>query len=206
MPRIAAISAGLLAALLLLSQLVVPWLAESRVEDRLESRGGQANVSVSAVPALRLLFDEGDSLKVTGEGLRLNPLRQQRPLERLDGFDEVSVHVRKLDAGPLAVSSFVLERRGGKHDYELGLAATTTPREVASFLGSEAGGAFGRLLGDFAGGTLPGGGNVRIPLALDAIVHSDGGAIAVGDVSGSIAGIPTGPLAKLVISAVVSRL
>jgi hypothetical protein len=206
MPRIAAISLGLLVVLLVVSQLVIPLLAENRIEDRLEDRGGQADVSVAAFPAVRLMFQEGDSLKVTGEGLQLSPRRKDKPLQRLDGFNRVSVHVRKLEAGPLVVSSFVLERQDGKRDYELGLAATTTPRDVASFLGSEAGGAFGRLLGDFAGGTLPGGGNTRIPLALDAVVRSRGGEIAVGEVSGSIAGIPTGPLAKLVVAAVVARL
>ena len=206
MPRIAAVIAVAVVLLLIVSQLVVPPLAEHEAEDRLERRGGDAHVSVGAFPAFRLLFEDGDSLKVTGDHLKLPPIPRKHPLDRLDGFDKVSVHVTDTSAGPLEVTSFVLDRPSGKRDYELGMEATTTPRKVAGFLAGEAGGTFGRLLGDFAGGTLPGGGNTEIPLSLDAVVHSDHGEVEVGDVSGAIAGIPTGPLAKLVVSAVVARL
>jgi hypothetical protein len=206
MPRIAATTAGVLALLLLVSQLVLPWLAEGEVEDRLEDRGGDASVSLSAFPALRLLFDDGDSFNVTGEGLRLDPQRRLEAFERLDGFDEVSIRLDKLEAGPLELDSFVLERRSGSREYELGLSGTTTPREVGAFIGSEAGGPFGRALGEFAGGTLPGGGTTPIPVEVDAVTARRDGEVEVSGVTGSIAGLPAGPLAEIVLDAVVSRL
>jgi hypothetical protein len=206
MPRIAAISGGVLLLLLLLSQIVLPRLAAGEVEDRLEEHGGDADASLAAFPALRLLFDDGDSFEVEGSGLRLDPRQRLEAFERLEGFDEVSIRLQDIAAGPVDLDSFVLVRDEGERNYELGLQGTTTPREIAAFIGSEAGGPFGRALGEFAGGSLPGGGTTEIPLQVDAIVEARDGEVDVDDVTGSIAGLPAGPLAEIVLNAVVSRL
>src|SRR4051812_24161155 len=60
-----------LLALLGISQLVIPPIAEHRVEDRLTAAGGTANVSMSAFPAARLLFGDGSRITITGSGLDL---------------------------------------------------------------------------------------------------------------------------------------
>src|SRR5919202_5605727 len=83
MRRIVLVSVGALAALIVASQLLLPGIAERRGEDRLERHGGTAKVSMSALPAARLLFHDGDSLTVKGRGLRLEPAERNRTLRRM---------------------------------------------------------------------------------------------------------------------------
>jgi hypothetical protein len=61
-----AVVALVLLALLGISQLVIPPIAENRVEDRVTAVGGTADVSMSAFPAARLLFGDGSRLTVSG--------------------------------------------------------------------------------------------------------------------------------------------
>jgi hypothetical protein len=203
MPRIAAVLLGAVVVLLVAVQLALPPLAERRVEDRLERDGGSADVSLSAFPAVRLLFDDGDSLEVKGEGLSVDLERPKGELERIDGFDDVSIRITRFEAGPVQVRNFALSRKADQPAYQVAMDATTTPREVARFLGSEAGGALGGLLGDLASGSLPGGGNTEVPVELGAVVESRDGEVVTHEVIGSVAGIPAGPLLELVVEAVV---
>jgi hypothetical protein len=203
MPRIVAVLLGAVVVLLVAVQLALPPLAERRVEDRLERDGGSADVSLSAFPAVRLLFDDGDSLEVKGEGLGVDLERPKGELERIDGFDDVSIRITRFEAGPVQVRTFALSRKADEPAYQVAMDATTTPREVARYLGSEAGGALGGFLGDLASGSLPGGGNTEVPVELGAVVESRDGEVVTHEVIGSVAGIPAGPLLELVVEAVV---
>jgi hypothetical protein len=205
MRRIVLLLLGALALLLVVSQLVLPGIAERRAKDRLERDGGTAKVSVSALPAARLLFDDGDSLKVRGSGLDLDPESRGRELERMDGFDEVDVELDRLRTGPLHVSSFTMRRAEGKSDYRTRVSGTTSAAEVGSFLGSQAGGAFGGLLGSLAGGSLPGGG-AQLPVEVDAVIASNDGEVEVRSASGTVAGISADPLVQLVVAAVARQI
>ncbi len=60
MARWLGIAALVLIALAGASQFVIPPLAEKRIEDRLTDGGGTATASVSAFPAARLFFGDGD--------------------------------------------------------------------------------------------------------------------------------------------------
>jgi hypothetical protein len=206
MPRNLLLLLGGLSVLFIASQLAIPPIAERTVEDRLERDGGHSEVSLSAFPAVRLLFGDGRTIEVEGEGLRLDPDRRRDALERLEGFDEVSVRLEQLDAGPLDVQSFQLVRQEGDDKYETAIEATTTPRQVARFIGSEAGGVFGGVLGDLAVEGLPGGGNAEVPIDVAAMIEDRSGEVVASDVTGSVAGIPAGPLAELVVEAVARRL
>jgi hypothetical protein len=212
MPRIAAFVLAALAFVAVASQLALPPVLERRVEDRLERDGGRARVSLSAFPALRLLARDGDSLEVEGTGVRLDlekgdeEEKGDQELDRLDGFDEVHVALHRLKAGPLEASSLELTRPGGERAYRMRLRGTTTAREMARFLGSRFGGTLGGLAGDLAAGQLAGGGSTDLPITLAAILESRDGKVEVASASGSIAGLPAGPLAQLVIGAVAERL
>jgi hypothetical protein len=206
MPRVLLALFGLIVVLLVASQFVLPLIAEGQVEDRLEDGGGSASAEIDAFPALRLLFDDGDRLEATGEGLRLDVSRQQRVLERLDGFDEVLVELVDFSVGPFDLDGFVLVRNEGETSYRTAFTGEASPREVAGFLGSQAGGALGGLLGGLAAGTLPGGGETPLPIRLRAEVESRDGRVDVTSTSGSVAGVPAGPFAQLVIEMVVRRL
>jgi hypothetical protein len=205
MPRVVVFLIGGIAVLLVASQLALPPVAEHKVESRLERDGGTAHAEVRAFPALRLLFGDGDSLEVQGRGVRLDVRGAGADLGRLDGFDEVHIVVTSAAAGPLDVQTLSLDRAKGETGYELRSSARTTPRELAGFVGSQAGGALGGLFGDLAAGSLPNGGNTPVPLQLTADVRSNGGRPEVTNAQGSVAGIPAGPLAELVVGALLTR-
>jgi hypothetical protein len=69
---------------LVASQLLVPGLAERGVEDRLTEDGSTASVSLSAFPAVRLLFDDGQAL---GDP----PLPIEPDMELLSSSDSLEV-------------------------------------------------------------------------------------------------------------------
>ena len=203
------VALGLLAlavVLALAAQLLLTGVLEGRVADRLESGGGEADVSLGAFPALRLLAKDGDSFRVEATGVRLDIEERARGLDELDGFDEVGIRLRRSAAGPLDIASFELARPEDEDEYDLAMDATTSPRELARFLGSRAGGALGGLLGDLAAGSLPGGGTTPVPFELEAAMRSQDGRIDVGRAEVSVAGIPAGPLAALIVASVVESL
>jgi hypothetical protein len=206
MPRFVVFLIGTIVVLLVASQLALPPIAAHKVESRLERDGGTAHAEVHAFPALRLLFGSGDSLDVRGRGVRLDVHGEGADMGKLDGFGKVRVLITSATAGPLDVRSFSLTRSGGEDHYDLRTGAVTTPRDVAGFLGDQAGGALGGLFGDLAAGSLPGGGNTRVPLSVTARVKSNSGHPTVSGAQGSVAGIPAGPFAQLVVGAVLSDL
>ena len=203
-------AAGILVTVALLlvgSQLALPAFYESRVADRLEENGGSADVSVSALPALTLIGGSGKRCEVSGRDMRFDlDDGQERPFERLDGFEDVTVDMRNLAVGSLRVDRFRLEREGRDGAYVLDMTGSARPDELASELGETAAGPLGGLLGSVAGGLFPGGGSVELPLTVQAQVESRDGRPDVVEASGSVAGLPTGPLTAAVLGAVLDRL
>jgi hypothetical protein len=205
-PRLTIIVVAGVLAVGIAQQLLIPSLAEDHEADRLERFGGDASVELSAFPALRLLWDDGESIHVSGGGLRLDLEDEEiDAFERLDGFDEVRLALTDVEAGPIAVDSFDLRRGEDDDTYTMGLECETSPREVASYLGGQAGGTLGSLLGDAFAGAVPASGT-PVPLRLEAEINSEDGHAEADEASGSVAGIPAGPLAVLVANAVVRRL
>jgi hypothetical protein len=207
MPRVVLIPVVgivLVAALSLAAQLLLPGLAERRVADRLEVGGGNAEVSVSAFPAVRLLFGDGDALRVKARRLRLQVGHEARLLNHLDGFDSVRIRLRDTEVGPIDLKAFVLERHEERDHYTVRLAGRTNPRALASFLGSRAGGALGGELGGLAGSLL--GGTLPLVLDLRARVQSRDGRPEVDATSGTVSGLPAGPLVQLALAAVLPRI
>src|SRR5947207_14217003 len=100
MPRRLLIVLGLLLAILGISQLVIPPIAEHRIEDRLTAGGGSADVSMSAFPAARLLFGAGSRITVTGHDLDLTS--ESTSVEFfpiLDGYDHIASTFEHFPAG-----------------------------------------------------------------------------------------------------------
>ncbi len=201
MARWLGIAALVLIALAGVSQFVIPPLAEKRAEDRLTDGGGTATASVSAFPAARLLFGDGDRISVNGTGLDLPLEEQADALDRLDGFDEVDVSLRDFRAGPFAVRSFELVRTGPSASYEVTSSSRATPSAIASYGASRLGIPGGSLLAPLANLVL--GGNRTVPIKVDMRFRSDGGRVVVESGGVSVAGISTGPLAELITEVIV---
>jgi hypothetical protein len=207
MPKFAA---GIVVTVALLAvglQLALPAYYEGRVENRLEEKGGSADVSVGAFPAVTLIGGSGKRLKATGSGLAFDlDDRREDPFGRLDGFEDVDLELTDVDAGAIRMSDFELRRDGRDAEYVMRVSARATPVELARELGSAAGGPLGGLVGGLATGLLPGSGSTELPLDLNARVRSRDGRPDVTDAQGSVGGIPAGPLAEVVLGAVLDRL
>ena len=196
MTRVALISGAVLLVAAVASQLALPPLLEGRVASRLERDGGKADVSLSAFPAVRMLFSDGKSLEVNGRDLRLPGEPEGGELDRIDGFDEVRIALDDTQAGPLAIERFRLTREDGESDYDMELAAVANPRDLGRILGG--------ALGELGAGALLG--NADVPVNLTATVRSEDGEARALGVQGSVAGIPAGPLAELALDTVLRRL
>ena len=204
MARWLLIAALVLVALFGVSQLVIPSVAEHRIEDRLTDGGGTADVSLQAFPAARLLFGEGTKLSVSGSGLDLGLQQQSNVFDKLDGFDRVEVSLKQFHAGPFAVASFDLTRPAPSAPYHLVSSTRTTPGDLAQYGASRLGLPGGPLLRFFTQQAL--GGSRPIPIDLDMELRSDGGRVVVVSGGGTVAGYPTGPLAELITSTIAVRL
>ena len=130
--RVVLIAAGALVALLALAQLVLPRIAASQISSKVGRYGHVEHVSVSAWPAVKLLWKHADSVRVRASRLSLSPaqaaslLWEGRSTSRLD-IEAASVHV-----GSLALSDATLRKRGA----QLEAHATTTQAAAEAALGA----------------------------------------------------------------------
>jgi hypothetical protein len=201
--RIALIAAAAVVVLLVVAQFVVPPWAESRIEDRLTEGGGEANASVDAVPAARLLLGDGDSLDVTGSGLDLEIDPEEEVFKRLDGFDSVDIELEDFRAGPFDVDTFALAR-DGSGIYTMQSQLTTTGSALLQYGAERLGVPGSSLLPLITGDSEDA--NVTIPVDLDMELESDDGRIIVTGGTGEVAGYPAGPLAELITAAIVVQI
>lgn len=197
--RVGLAAAAVVVLALVASQLVVPGLVASSVEDRLTEHGGRADVSVSAFPAFRLLFDDGDRFEVDASDLELDRAQRQDALERLDGFNEVDVQIDGSELGPVKLDRVSLSRRSPDRPYALEADGETSPADVVSF-GADALGIPGGGLAGLAFSRRP------VPVALDVELKTKDGRAEVVSGGGTVAGLPTGPLGRLITEAIVARL
>ncbi len=193
-----------LAAAIAASQLTLPPYTEHRIESRLTEGGGSASVDVDAFPAARLLFDHGDRIDVRGTGLDLELEEEQpRVLDKLDGFEDVNVTLDDTRAGPFDVRSFELTRTGSA-PYHVASRARTSAGDLAAYGATRLGLPIGPLL-DYVSGKVPRA-DEPIPVDLDMRIRSESGRAIVVSGGGTVAGLPTGPLAELITEAIVVRL
>lgn len=203
--KIAAVVAAALMLLLVLTQLILPRIGEGAIEDRLTENGGVAEVSLSAKPAARLLWGDGDRLAIDAAGLDLELRTADDPVvfDDLDRFGEVEIVITDSTAGPVDLRNFVL-LRDGDEPYSLEATGATSVAD----LGESAAESFDVPGSDILGGILSatGIGGSDLNVDLDMRIESDEGRIRVVEGGGEIAGIPTGPLAELITAAIVVEL
>lgn len=196
--------AGAVVFLLVSSQLLVPAIGERRVADRLTENGGTADVTIGAIPALRLLWGNGERFQVSARDLDLDLKRPEPVLDRLDGFSIVDIAIDSSKAGPLSIDNFRLTRDGDA-PYHLVSSGQTSLKDLVDYgiQGVQLPGT--GILDELFGGLL-GPSDSQLPVDLDMKLTDDGGRVHVVSGGGTIDGIPTGPLAELITSAIVVRL
>jgi hypothetical protein len=196
-------SAIVLGLILGLTQVIIPRIAQGDVEDRLTKDGGTATVHVSAIPALRLLFGDGDRLTVDARDVSI-PVTQVRTasFEDMDKFDEVDVNLVNSAVGPVDAQRIELRREEGDEFYDFVFRGNTSAGQLADFVLSALPSTL-RSIAEAIGGRPRSG---TIPVRLDAVLRSDDGRASLVRGSGDVAGIPLGPFALGIASAVISRI
>ncbi|MGD0454480.1 MAG: LmeA family phospholipid-binding protein [Solirubrobacteraceae bacterium] len=109
------IAVGLVVAVvlvLLLAQLILPRLAASRISSQVGRYGRVLSVSVSAWPALELLWGHADSVRVKAKSLALSPAQVASLLWEAQGTASMDVSVESVRLGALHVSDASLHKRG----------------------------------------------------------------------------------------------
>ena len=200
---LAAIVAGSVVLVAVVTHFALPAYLEGQVEERLEENGGRAEVELEAVPALRLLTGHGDRLEIEGSGLEVDFADPDEDVfDELNRFDEVEVNLTDVEAGQFETESFVLEGQGDGR-YRIDVEATVTGQELARLAGGQFG-PLGELIGGLAGGSLLSA--APIPLRLDGELEAKDGEVTMTSGTGTVAGIPAGPLARIVTTAILSNL
>jgi hypothetical protein len=207
MHRMVILAVALLLVVLAAIQLALPPLLAHQIEGRLTKHGGSAHVTLSATPSPRLLFKEGDSVKVRATGLVTpppDPSAESAGLKDLDGFDQVDIQVVGMRLGPLTIARLTLQRGASDQPYSASVQATVTGADLSTYAGGQIGGGLGGFLGGIAGSAMPGS-NLEIPIDLHAVLQSDSGRIRAVTVDGSVAGLPAGPFVEALLVALTGR-
>jgi hypothetical protein len=199
-------AAAVLVVVLVGTQLLMPPIIEKQVEDRLTKQGGSAHASVSAFPALRLFFHDGDKLDVRAEEVRIPTANlQSAGFKDLDKFDEVDLELTNSIVGPFTASLVTIERPEGESLYTFAFRGTTTVNQLSDFALATLPPALTALVGGLVDRTSRVG-EGHIPVRLDATLRSEDGTAQLVRGRGTVAGIPMGPLAVSIAGAIVSRI
>jgi hypothetical protein len=170
--RVAALATAVLVALLVLLQFVLPGIAASTVRSRVRRYGTVLAASVSAFPAVELLWGSAEQVTVRAGSLRLTPAQSARLVWEGHGVARVDASVARLQLGPLQLTDAVFVQRGSRLRGE----ASISPAAVRAALPARIGvrllsSGAGRVRVRVSGGLFGVGGSV------DAVALGEGGAL-----------------------------
>lgn len=133
MRRIRAVAIGIAVVILLLviAQIVLPGIAAQNLRDRLAHNGEVLSVSVSAFPAIELLWHQADKVVIRMGRYRSAPGHLGTLLGEAANTGSLDASATELDTGLITLHDASLHKRG---DQLLG-SATVTPDDLRSALG-----------------------------------------------------------------------
>jgi hypothetical protein len=100
------------ALILLVAQLALPPIATDRISSRVGRYGDVASVSVTAWPAIELLWESADSAKVRARQLRLSPSQAAKLLWEARGVASLDLTASSVQLGPVRLTDARLHKRG----------------------------------------------------------------------------------------------
>ena len=188
---------------LVATQIFLPRMGENDVEDRLTREGGTASVNIDAVPAMRLLFDDGDRIEVRAKDVEI-PIEdiQGRSFKQLDGFDEVDVRLLLSTIGPFFAEAVTIERGEGEDLYAFNFRGSTSAAQVGNFALAGLPPLLRSALTALAGRA----GEQDLPINLDVDLRSESGRARVVGGGGTFAGLPLGGFALGIAGAIIARI
>lgn len=154
--RIALGAVGGVVVALGLAQLLLPKLAAQRVRGELARYGVVHSVSVSAFPAIELLWGQAQSASLSAGAINMSPAEANQLMGRARGVQRMDVHATSMHLGSLALNDVDLRKRGD-HIYIDGLLSEADLRAMLpgstgfELLASKSGGATMRVKGNLFG-------------------------------------------------------
>lgn len=110
--RVALLGLGAVLALLVIAQIALPRIAASKISSRVGRYGKVQSVSVSAWPAVKLLWGEVDSVKVRAGSISLSTSQAAKLLWEAHGVNRMDLSAESVKVGSLRVEDAVLRKRG----------------------------------------------------------------------------------------------
>jgi hypothetical protein len=110
--RVALAAVAAVVLVLALAQVFLPRIAVSRIESRIDRYGTVRSVSVSAWPAVELLWGHVGSVEVKAGSLRLSTADAAKLLWEARGTGSMDVSAQAVQLGSLRVSDAQLRKRG----------------------------------------------------------------------------------------------
>jgi hypothetical protein len=104
--------AGTILLALVLAQLFLPRIAASRISSRVRRYGTVNSVSVSAWPAVKLLWGDADTVKVSAGSLRVTPAQTAKLLWEARGAQSLDMTAESAQEGALRLTDVSLHKRG----------------------------------------------------------------------------------------------
>lgn len=188
---------------LVATQIFLPRIGENQVEDRLTKDGGTASVTLDSVPAIRLLFDDGDKLRVRAEEVQIPVTEvQSGSFKELDGFDEVDLRLALSTVGPFFAEEVTITRGEGKDLYAFTFRGSTSAAQVGEFALSGLPPLLRTALTALAGRA----GERDLPVRLDVDLRSQNGTARLVRGTGTFAGLPLSGFALGIAGAIIARI
>jgi hypothetical protein len=104
--------AGAVLVVLVLAQVLLPRIAASEISSRVARYGSVESVSVSAWPALKLLWGRADSVRVKARSLALEPAQAAKLLWEGRHVAREDISAERVKVGSLQLSDASLHKRG----------------------------------------------------------------------------------------------
>ena len=161
-------------AVLVLAQVFLPGIAAERVRARVAKYGTVQSVSVSAWPAVELLWGRAGSVKVRAKDLEISPAQTAKLLSEARGVQSMSLTATSIKEGPLQLRDASFR----KHGDVLRAQALTSRADVQAALGR---GFEVRLLSS-GGGQVEvrvSGGLFGVDASVDAVARAEDGKLVV---------------------------
>jgi hypothetical protein len=111
---VVALVAGVVLLVLVVAQLVLPRIAAHRISSRIGRYGKVEHVSVSAWPAIKLLWGDVDSADVQAGRLALSPAQASSLLWESRGVQKMDLSASSVELGSLALEGVSLRKRGAQ--------------------------------------------------------------------------------------------
>jgi LmeA-like phospholipid-binding len=133
MRRLRALGIGVAAivVMLVVAQIVLPGIAAQELRDRLSANGKVLSVSVSAFPAIELLWHQADKVVVRMARYHSTTGHLQGLLNESSDTDSLDASARELDTGLITLHNAALRKRGN----QLLGSATVTTADLRAALG-----------------------------------------------------------------------